>query len=166
MHTYSSKAGQGSMQDTYDLGWKVANVVNGVADRLILKTYQSERRRIAQALTTASRDSSLGGRRKMSWMRRASAWLYSRKHLRKAICLQAESRLTSVIVAKEGDSMKQGDGTEVIGKDSLRVISKQDLAKDIKVGMRMPSFKVLNQADARPWHLQELLESRGCFLRR
>lgn len=59
--------------------------------------------------------------------------------------------------------MKQGDGTEVIGKDSLRVISKQDLAKDIKVGMRMLSFKVLNQADARPWHLQELLESRCCW---
>jgi phenol 2-monooxygenase (NADPH) len=34
----------------YHLGWKVANVVNGVADRSILKTYQSERRRIAQDL--------------------------------------------------------------------------------------------------------------------
>jgi phenol 2-monooxygenase (NADPH) len=34
----------------YNLGWKVANVVNGVADRSILKTYQSERRRIAQDL--------------------------------------------------------------------------------------------------------------------
>lgn len=43
------------------------------------------------------------------------------------------------------------------------MISKQDLAKNIKVGMRMPSFKVLNQADARPWHLQELLKSRGCW---
>lgn len=32
----------------YNLGWKVANVVNGVADRSILKTYQPERRRIAQ----------------------------------------------------------------------------------------------------------------------
>ena len=34
----------------YNLGWKVANVVNGVADRSILKTHQSERRRIAQDL--------------------------------------------------------------------------------------------------------------------
>jgi phenol 2-monooxygenase (NADPH) len=69
----------------------------------------------------------------------------------------------SVIVAKEGDSTKQGDGTDVMGKESLRVVSKQDLAKDVKVGMRMPSFKVLNQADARPWHFQELLKSRGCW---
>jgi phenol 2-monooxygenase len=50
-----------------------------------------------------------------------------------------------------------------MGKESLRVVSKQDLAKEIKVGMRMPSFKVLNQADARPWHFQELLKSKGCW---
>jgi phenol 2-monooxygenase len=34
----------------YNLGWKVASVVKGVSDRSILKTYQSERRRIAQDL--------------------------------------------------------------------------------------------------------------------
>jgi 2-polyprenyl-6-methoxyphenol hydroxylase-like FAD-dependent oxidoreductase len=39
-----------SMQDTYNLGWKLGAVINGIADRAILKTYQSERRRIAQDL--------------------------------------------------------------------------------------------------------------------
>ena len=39
-----------SMQDTYNLGWKLGAVINGTADRAILKTYQSERRRIAQDL--------------------------------------------------------------------------------------------------------------------
>ncbi len=34
----------------YNLGWKIANVVKGLCDRSILKTYQSERRRIAQDL--------------------------------------------------------------------------------------------------------------------
>ena len=34
----------------YNLGWKVASVVKGLSDRSILKTYQSERRRIAQDL--------------------------------------------------------------------------------------------------------------------
>ena len=38
------------MQDCFNLGWKVANVVKGTCDRSILKTYQSERRRIAQDL--------------------------------------------------------------------------------------------------------------------
>jgi phenol 2-monooxygenase len=66
------------------------------------------------------------------------------------------------VLSKEGDSAKQGDGTEVIGRDSLRVVSKQDLATQIKVRKRMPSFKVLNQADARPWHFQELLKSKDC----
>ena len=34
----------------FNLGWKIASVVKGLSDRLILKTYQSERRRIAQDL--------------------------------------------------------------------------------------------------------------------
>lgn len=34
----------------FNLGWKVASVVKGICDRSILKTYQSERRRIAQDL--------------------------------------------------------------------------------------------------------------------
>src|ERR1017187_3850853 len=53
VHTHSPKAGQGmnvSMQDTFNLGWKIATVLNGTASRSILKTYQSERRRIAQDL--------------------------------------------------------------------------------------------------------------------
>lgn len=58
---------------------------------------------------------------------------------------------TSVIVAK------QADGTGA----SNRVQSKQHLAKAIRIGQRIPSHKVLNQSDARPWHLQELLKSNG-----
>jgi len=37
-------------KSAYNLGWKVANVVQGLSDRSILKTYQSERRKIAQDL--------------------------------------------------------------------------------------------------------------------
>lgn len=39
-----------SIRTAYNLGWKVASVVNGISDRSILKTYQSERRHIAQEL--------------------------------------------------------------------------------------------------------------------
>ena len=39
-----------SMQDTYNLGWKITLVVKGLAKRSVLRTYQSERRRIAQDL--------------------------------------------------------------------------------------------------------------------
>jgi phenol 2-monooxygenase (NADPH) len=70
----------------------------------------------------------------------------------------------SIIVAKEGDLAEQGDGTNmsVAGQDEKkRVVGKQHLSSDIKIGMRMPSFQVLNQADARPLQFQELLKSNG-----
>lgn len=71
---------------------------------------------------------------------------------------------SSIIEAKEGDSTDQGDGTDVQTKDkALRVVSQQSLATKVEIGMRMPSFKVLNQADARPSHFQELLKSNGTW---
>ena len=45
-HTHSPKAGQGmnvSMQDTFNLGWKLAHVFQGRADASILKSYSAER---------------------------------------------------------------------------------------------------------------------------
>ena len=70
----------------------------------------------------------------------------------------------SVIVAKEGDAAEQGDGSDVATKDkSLQISSTPALASKLNVGMRIPSFKVLNQADARPWHFQELLKSNGTW---
>jgi len=69
---------------------------------------------------------------------------------------------SSVIVAKQGSAAEQGDGTDVaVQNKDLRVTSTQALATNIEVGKRIPSYKVLNQADARPYHLQELLRSNG-----
>ena len=66
-----------------------------------------------------------------------------------------------MIVAKSGSAEEQGDGTDVSAANKYRVESDQSLAKGILVGKRMPSAKVLNQSDARPWHFQELLPSNG-----
>lgn len=60
-----------------------------------------------------------------------------------------------------GSTSDQGDGTDVSVATKYRVTSNQSLAKGILVGKRMPSVKVLNQSDARPWHFQELLPSNG-----
>lgn len=69
-----------------------------------------------------------------------------------------------MIVAKAGDSAEQGDGSDVANHNvEYEVVSKQSLASKVDVGKRMPSFKVLNQADARPSHLQELLRSNGTW---
>lgn len=67
----------------------------------------------------------------------------------------------SVVVAKSGSGQEQGDGTDVSVARKYHVTSIQELAKGILVGKRMPSAKVLNQSDARPWHFQELLPSNG-----
>lgn len=52
-HTHTAKAGQGmnvSMQDTFNLGWKLAAVLQGRSPASLLDTYSRERRVIAQDL--------------------------------------------------------------------------------------------------------------------
>ncbi|OAL35726.1 hypothetical protein AYO20_05107 [Fonsecaea nubica] len=172
VHTHSPKAGQGmnvSMQDAFNLGWKVASVVKGTSNRTILKTYQSERRRIAKDLIDFDHRFSrlFSGRPAKDVLDEEGISMEEFKNAFEKGNLFASGVAVdygaSVIVAKSGDSTEQGDGTEVLGEQTLRVISTQDLAAGVQVGMRMPSFKVLNQADARPWHFQELLKSNGTW---
>jgi phenol 2-monooxygenase (NADPH) len=52
-HTHSAKAGQGmnvSMNDTWNLGWKLASVLQGRAKPELLHTYSAERQKVAQQL--------------------------------------------------------------------------------------------------------------------
>jgi phenol 2-monooxygenase len=52
-HTHSAKAGQGmnvSMQDGFNLGWKLAHVLDGRSPATLLATYTNERQVIAQNL--------------------------------------------------------------------------------------------------------------------
>jgi phenol 2-monooxygenase len=52
-HTHSAKAGQGmnvSMQDAFNLGWKLVSVLEGRAGPELLRTYGKERHAIAQGL--------------------------------------------------------------------------------------------------------------------
>ena len=47
-HTHSAKAGQGmnvSMADAFNLGWKLAPVLRGIAEPELLHTYSEERQR-------------------------------------------------------------------------------------------------------------------------
>ena len=52
-HTHSAKAGQGmnvSMQDGWNIGWKLGHVLDGRAPEALLDTYSAERQVIAQDL--------------------------------------------------------------------------------------------------------------------
>ncbi|MFJ2368868.1 FAD-dependent monooxygenase [Microbacterium sp. NPDC087665] len=58
-HTHSAKAGQGmnvSMQDGFNLGWKLGSVLTGRAPEALLATYGSERRPVAQQLIDFDRE--------------------------------------------------------------------------------------------------------------
>ncbi|KAF1733537.1 Phenol 2-monooxygenase [Beauveria bassiana] len=171
VHTHSPKAGQGmnvSMQDTFNLGWKVASVVKGQASRSILKTYQSERRKVAQDLIAFDHKFSrlFSGRPARDETDTEGIKMSDFKStLEDNNVFVSGTKVNygaSTIVAKAGDAAAQGDGTDVsAGAESVRLVSKEELAPGITVGMRIPSFKVLSQADARPWHLHELLPSNG-----
>jgi phenol 2-monooxygenase (NADPH) len=58
-HTHSAKAGQGmnvSMQDGWNLGWKLGHVLEGRAAGSLLSTYSAERQVIAQNLIDFDRE--------------------------------------------------------------------------------------------------------------
>src|SRR5690606_23390820 len=58
-HTHSPKAGQGmnvSMQDAFNLGWKLAAVLRGQASPELLHTYSAERQSIARELIDFDRE--------------------------------------------------------------------------------------------------------------
>ncbi|KAJ6470218.1 phenol hydroxylase [Mycena vitilis] len=166
VHTHSPKAGQGmnvSMQDCFNLGWKIGLCVAGIARRTILKTYESERRRVAQDLidfdhrfarlfcVRPAKDASDEAGISMAAFKEAfeEANLFASG--------TAVEYGVNVLVAKEGDGTDGGDGA------AHRVVGKQHLARRIPLGQRFPSHKVLNQSDARPWHFAELLKADGRF---
>ena len=58
-HTHSAKAGQGmnvSMQDGFNLGWKLGHVLTGLSPSSLLSTYSAERQPVAQQLIDFDRE--------------------------------------------------------------------------------------------------------------
>jgi phenol 2-monooxygenase len=172
VHTHSPKAGQGmnvSMQDAYNLTWKIGLAVKGLAKRSILPTYQSERRRIAHDLIAFDHKFSrlFSGRPAKDEADGAGISMIEFKEVFKRGHFFASGLSvdygSSILVAKPGDAITEGDGTDVSSHSAHKVVGKQDLAHNIKLGMRIPSYKVLNQSDGRPWHFQERLPSDGRF---
>lgn len=177
-----------SMQDTYNLGWKLASVIKGISSRSILKTYELERKAIAHALINFDHKFSrlFSGRPakdimdeegiSMNDFRDAFSkgnmfasgigmFLYDRylcddHYADQPFSLPAVDYDRSLIVAKPHDTT-----TDITTKPNRAgsVVSVQNLAPKLQLGQRIPSVKVLSQADARPWHLQEILPSNGTW---
>lgn len=148
----------------YNLGWKLASVVRGWAKRSLLETYSIERRQVAKELIEFDQRFSrlFSGRPAKDLMDKEGIDLKTFKQVFEKGNLFASGcavdYASSLIVTKPQPAETTTTSNGVIG-----VVGKQALAPNILIGMRIPSHKVLNQSDARPWHLQELLPSNGTW---
>ena len=149
-HTHSAKAGQGmnvSMQDAFNLGWKLAAVLRGRAPAALLATYSAERRAIAQKLIDFDREWSsmmaapLKSPQTPDGVDPAELQAYFVQH----------GRYTAGVMTRYAPSALTGAGAH------------QALAKGFVVGTRFHSAPVLRLADAKALELGEVLKADGRF---
>ncbi|UCH49410.1 MAG: FAD-binding monooxygenase [Betaproteobacteria bacterium] len=139
-HTHSPKAGQGmnfSMQDTFNLGWKLASVLRKQCVPELLHTYSAERQRVAQELIDFDRE---------------FARMFSDRPL------QAADRAWEITEGVDPEEFQQyfvkhGRFTAGMGTHYRRSIicgesSHQHLAEGYPIGMRFHSAPVIRLADA------------------
>ncbi|CEJ61354.1 hypothetical protein PMG11_09889 [Penicillium brasilianum] len=147
VHTHSPKVGLGmnmSMQDGFNIGWKVALVASGVAQPSILSTYDAERHRLAEMLLDFDRH----------W-----SGLFTEG--------DEESKTQSMIKVVElfedfADGRKSFYGaSELVWKPEND--GDQPTARHLIPGERFPPVKLRMQADGNLRWTTRLLESDGRF---
>lgn len=146
-HTHSPKAGQGmnvSMQDAFNLGWKLAAVLRGRCASALLHSYSAERRAIAGELIDFDREwagliaSSQG---ESGGADPAKTQSYFIRH----------GRYTAGTATHYSPSILTGESLY------------QNLAKGFIVGTRFHSAPVVRLADAKPVHLGHVVQADGRF---
>ncbi len=141
-HTHSPKAGQGmnfSMQDTFNLGWKLAAVLRGQAVPQLLHTYSEERQVAGKALIDFDREWAKMFSDKPKQGNGASAQGVDPKEFQKYF--EQHGRFTAGVGTHYPPSMITGQATH------------QKLARGLTIGMRFHSAQVLQITDAKPVHL-------------
>jgi phenol 2-monooxygenase len=141
-HTHSPKAGQGmnvSMQDAFNLGWKLAAVLLGRSGPALLQTYSDERQSVARELIDFDR----------TWARMfgASVEDVAPEEFRRRFA--AGGRYTAGVATRYRPSM-------ITSKAAY-----QHLATGLPVGERFHSAPVVRLADARPMQLGHVAEADG-----
>ncbi|WP_066906576.1 FAD-binding monooxygenase [Millisia brevis] len=134
-HTHSAKAGQGmnvSMQDGFNLGWKLAHVLEGRSSPDLLSTYSTERQVIAQNLIDFDRQ----------W----SAMMAKRPEE-----FDDPSELEDFYVKTA--EFPAGFMTQYSPSMITGTAEHQDLAAGFPIGKRFKSVPVVRVADANPIHL-------------
>ncbi|MEZ5536830.1 MAG: FAD-binding monooxygenase [Thiolinea sp.] len=142
-HTHSAKAGQGmnvSMQDGFNLGWKLGSVLTGRSPESLLATYSAERQVIAQNLIDFDREWS-------TLMAKKPEEFDNPEDLGDFYVRTAE--FPAGFMTQYTESMITGDARY------------QDIAKGFPVGKRFKSAPVVRIADAVPAHLGHHAKADG-----
>lgn len=131
-----------SMQDGYNIGWKLGAVLNGQAAASLLETYVLERQSVARELIEFDR----------YWTRlfkTSENGEVSPKHFSEQFI--KVGRYTAGLTAQ----YKESNITSLLAQET------QTLAKNVTVGMRFPSAQVIRFCDAKPMQLVKAMPADG-----
>ncbi|WP_407192366.1 FAD-binding monooxygenase [Bradyrhizobium sp. STM 3566] len=145
-HTHSPKAGQGmnvSMQDAFNLGWKLAAVLRKQCAPSLLHSYSAERQAVAKELIDFDREWAgiLASAAKAAGADAAKTQDYFVRH----------GRYTAGTATHYRPSVLTGAATH------------QHLAEGLVIGKRFHSAPVIRVADAKPVHLGHAAQADGRF---
>lgn len=147
-HTHSPKAGQGmnvSMQDAFNLGWKLAAVLRGQCPPELLHSYSAERQAIARELIDFDRE----------WAQMLSAPLKTSETGEGVDPKEVEAyfvrhgRYTAGTATRYAPSILTGEPTHA------------HLATGFPIGARFHSAPVIRLGDARPVELGHVAQADG-----
>jgi len=141
-HTHSPKAGQGmnvSMQDGFNLGWKLASVLRKRCAPHLLHTYSAERQAIAKELIDFDRE----------WATVLSSSARAADPAETQRYFVQHGRYTAGTATRYRPSLLTGAATH------------QHLAKGLTIGMRFHSAPVIRVADAKPMQLGHTVKADG-----
>lgn len=152
-HTHSAKAGQGmnvSMQDAFNLGWKLAHVLEGRAVPELLRTYSAERHAIAQGLIDFDREWSTIMASPPKDPTRPELGGVDPEELQAYFV--RSGRYTAGVATRYAP-------TTVLTADATH----QQRAKGFTIGMRFHSAPVVRLADAKPVQLGHAARADGAW---
>lgn len=143
-HTHSPKAGQGmnvSLQDGYNIGWKLGYVLRGLAPPSLLETYVFERQKTASELIDFDR---------------SLTKLFSTKYRQEngVSDEQFKDHFVKAGLYTAGQATKYEESILVRPNESST-----DMATRLDIGMRFPSTQVVRFCDAKPMQLARALPS-------
>ena len=149
-HTHSPKGGWGlntSLPDTFNLGWKLAAVLQGKSHPKLLQTYSPERRKVAQQLIEADKQ-------------------LSKLVATSPTAKQSEQQIKTDITDIEKFMAKQngfvaGTAIEYFPSYICTGQENQTLASGFNIGQRFHSAEAIRVSDGRCQHLGHLNKADG-----